>query len=159
MEIKPGMIVSYEPSDSYEYGVVYRLDEDGRGGMAAFLDECCGWDTLMLRHVGIDGDCVVVRNHRDAKLREARISEYEHCDDWYEVSEEQRLAQVLKILAMKPKEIVVRLDVLDGGYSYLAMITERSKLREAIYDLLASDECEWMRRLWPHLASSWEEMK
>ena len=159
MEIKPGMIVSYEPSDSYEYGVVYRLDEDGRGGMAAFLDECCGWDTLMLRHVGIDGDCVVVRNHRDAKLREARISEYEHCDDWYEVSEEQRLAQSLKILAMDAKEIAVRLDVLDGGYSYLAMVTEKAKLRKAIYDLLASDDCEWMRRLWAHLASSWEEMK
>ena len=158
MEIKPGMIVSYEPSDSYEYGVVYRLDEDGRGGMAAFLDECCGWDTLMLRHVGIDGDCVVVRNHRDAKLREARISEYKHWDDWNEVSEEQILAQVLKILAMDTKEIDVRLDTLVGD-GYWAMIAERSKLREAIYDLLASDDCEWMRRLWPHLASSWEEMK
>ena len=154
MEIKPGMIVSYEPSDSYEYGVVYRLDEDGRGGMAAFLDECCSCDTLLLRHVGIDGECVVVRNHRDAELREARISEYEHCDDWYDVSEEQRLAQSLKILAMYPKEIDVRLD-----NSVLDMVIEKSKLRKALYDLLASDECEWMRRLWPHLASSWEEMK
>ena len=154
MEIKPGMIVSYEPSDSYEYGVVYRLDEDGRGGMAAFLDECCSCDTLLLRHVGIDGECVVVRNHRDAELREARISEYEHCDDWYDVSEEQRLAQSLKILAMYPKEIDVRLD-----NSVLDMVIEKSKLRKAIYDLLASDECEWMRRLWLHLASSWEEMK
>ena len=158
MEIRPGMIVSYEPSDSYEYGVVYRLDEDGRGGMAAFLDECCSFDTLMLRHVGIDGDCVVVRNHRDAKLREARISEYKHWDDWNEVSEEQILAQVLKILAMDTKEIDVRLDTLVGD-GYWAMIAERSKLRKVIYDLLASDECEWMRRLWPHLASSWEEMK
>ena len=154
MEIKPGMIVSYEPSDSYEYGVVYRLDEDGRGGMAAFLDECCSCDTLLLRHVGIDGECVVVRNHRDAELREARISEYEHCDDWYDVSEEQRLAQSLKILAMYPKEIDVRLD-----NSVLDMVIEKSKLRKAIYDLLTGDECEWMRRLWPHLASSWEEMK
>ena len=154
MEIKPGMIVSYEPSDSYEYGVVYRLDEDGRGGMAAFLDECCSCDTLLLRHVGIDGECVVVRNHRDAELREAMISEYEHCDDWYDVSEEQRLAQSLKILAMYPKEIDVRLD-----NSVLDMVIEKSKLRKAIYDLLASDECEWMRQLWPHLASSWEEMK
>ena len=148
------MIVSYEPSDTYEYGVVYRLDEDGRGGMAAFLDECCSCDTLLLRHVGIDGECVVVRNHRDAELREARISEYEHCDDWYDVSEEQRLAQSLKILAMYPKEIDVRLD-----NSVLDMVIEKSKLRKALYDLLASDECEWMRRLWPHLASSWEEMK
>ena len=154
MEIKPGMIVSYEPSDSYEYGVVYRLDEDGRGGMAAFLDECCSCDTLLLRHVGIDGECVVVRNHRDAELREARISEYKHWDDWNEVSEEQILAQSLKILAMDAKEIDVRLD-----NSVLDMVIEKSKLRKAIYDLLASDECEWMRRLWLHLASSWEEMK
>lgn len=49
--------------------------------------------------------------------------------------------------------------IIEGGDKFLAMLTERSKLREAIYDLLASDDCEWMRRLWAHLASSCEEMK
>lgn len=158
-EIKLGMIASYEPMDRFEWGVVYELDADGRGGLAAFIDGCGSFDTLMLRHVAIDGDCVVVRNHRDAKLREAVVRDFEPNDDWYAMSLEQSLAGALKIMAMTPLEMDVCLDTSafkdDRKWT---VIREKSRLRKAIYNMLASDECEWLRRLWPKLASSWEEV-
>ena len=157
-EIKIGMIASYEPMDRYEWGVVYDLDPDGCGGMAAFIDQCSSWNALCLRHVSIDGDCVVVRNHRDAKLREARICEYEHADNQYDMSEEQSLAQVLKVLAKNPLEVDVYLDNCTfKRMTDREMLKEKRKTHKAIYDMLASDDCEWLRKLWPHLASSWKE--
>ena len=160
-EIKLGMIASYEPMDRFEWGVVYELDADGRGGLAAFLDQCGSFDTLTLRHVAIDGDCVVVRNHRDAKLRDAVVSDYEPNDDWYAMSLEQSLAGALKVLAMSPLEVDIWLDASafkdDGNLAVIRR--EKSRLRKAIYNMLASDECEWLRRLWPKLSSSWEEVE
>lgn len=157
-EIKLGMIVSFEPMDRFEWGVVYELDDDGHGGLAAFIDGCCDFETLMLRHVSIDGDCVVVRNHRDAKLREAVVRDYEPNNDWYAMSLEQSLAGVMKILSMTPQEIDIWLDpsAFKNDWEW-TMRREKSRLRKAIYKMLASDECEWLRRLWPKLSSSWEE--
>ena len=157
-EIKLGMIVSFEPMDRFEWGVVYELDDDGHGGLAAFIDGCSDFETLMLRHVSIDGDCVVVRNHRDAKLREAVVRDYEPNNDWYAMSLEQSLAGVMKILSMTPQEIDIWLDpsAFKNDWEW-TMRREKSRLRKAIYKMLASDECEWLRRLWPKLSSSWEE--
>ena len=159
-EMKLGMIASYEPSDRYEWGVVYDVDGDGQGGWAAFLDQCSSWDSLSLRRIERDGDRWLVRDHYDTKLREAEVHDFVPSDNHYEPNEEQSLAQVLKIAAMHPKTVEVYMDYIgDRVPTARDEQMELAHLRKSLYDMLASDDCLWLRLLWPKLPSSWEDIE
>lgn len=149
-KLEIGEIITFEPSDSYEYGVMYRVNKKGKEGMAAFLNICSYIDSLRLRVVSIEDGCVKVRHHYEADVHVG------HVDDgtvfeWDEGSHENNLAVMMKIAAMNPDDLAPLYDKRGICFtdSDAPCKKEYERFRKSIYNILVSSNGEWLRKLWP----------
>lgn len=144
-KLEIGKIITFEPSDSFEFGVVYSVEEGGTKGMAAFINQCSWLGAVMLRDVSVDDGMIKVRHHYEAKMYDGHI-ETGVAFDWEANTNENDLAVLMKIAAKNPKEIEPFFDKYTEHDWQCRK--EVAKFRKGIYDILASSNGEWVRLLW-----------
>lgn len=158
MELEIGKIVTFEPSDSFEYGVIYRVEDDGQQAMAAFLNECCGMDSVYLRQVRIKDGKVLVKSNYRANVRDGQKG-VSDVFDWDDGAIENYLVFIMKTAVNNPDDLAPSYQSKKDGYMYTnkqwPCRLQFSRFRRAVCDILV--RCEWARMLWTKCPNGFKE--
>ena len=154
MKIELGLVVTFYPSDRTEVGIIYWVSDDGLAGKAAFIDDCSTGESFRLRVLSIEDGALLVDHHYEAEIRQGENFELIKPVDMEDMGVDELLVYTLKVAAMNPNSSWPNISAhLEETLRCCGNSVWRTKVafghfRKAIYNLLASENCQWLREIW-----------